>query len=224
MNYYLVPLLILVIYGIIRFRDVWLRYEPGSPLVLRGISLTITPGERVGIVGRSGCGKSSLIAALFLLNRPEKGQILVDGVDVCSIGLHQLRYSLCIIPQDPVLFSGTWRTNLDPFLRLSDEQLWASLELVGLKPLIPNLEEAITEDSLSMGQKQLICLCRVLVKRPKILVLDEGEEMLSSPRNHLACRSDRLCSTCNVYGPAGDRVLGQDLLLFLRNLQFATAS
>ena len=109
------------------------RYREGLDLVLHNISADINGGERVGIVGRTGAGKSSLTLALFRLIEPAQGKIVIDGLDISKLGLHRLRSKLTIIPQDPVLFSGTLRINLDPFEEHNDEQVWKALELAHLK-------------------------------------------------------------------------------------------
>ena len=164
--------------GKIMFKNYSARYRPDTPLALKNINLEINPGEKIGIVGQTGSGKSTLLLSLFRIIEASEGKIFIDDIDISQIGLELLRESLTIIPQEPILLEGNIRDNVDPFKLYEDDEILDFLYKVGLRYFMigKNLDYKIEENgsNISVGEKQLICIARALLKKTKIILMDEA--------------------------------------------------
>ena len=191
--------------GSVTFKDVALCYYQGGPTVLNGISFSVLPGEKIGIVGRTGAGKSSLFSCLLRLPPNTAGAITIDGINVEKLNVQEARSAIAVIPQHPFLFNDTLRRNLDPSEKFADDDLWRMLEKVELKTKVEQrpgqLYCHVTEHgaNVSVGERQLICFARALLFGRKIILMDEATSSVDSQTDELIRRIiDREMHQCTV--------------------------
>jgi ABC-type multidrug transport system fused ATPase/permease subunit len=206
--------------GEIVFRNVNLRYRAGLPRVLRNLTFTVKSREKIGVVGRTGAGKSSLVVALMRLVELDSGSIFIDDLDISTIGLHELRGKISIIPQDPVLFSGTVRSNVDPFDQYTDDQIWTSIKRAHLKNAVVSLEDIVDEKgtNFSVGERQLLCIARALLKRSRIILMDEATASIDTETDRLiqqSIREEFLDCTCLTIAHRINTIMDADRILVM---------
>jgi len=176
--------------GVIEYENFTLKYRPDTEIVLKDLSFKVSSGEKIGIVGRTGSGKSTIALSLFRIVEPLAGKIWIDGVDISQIGLETLRKNITIIPQEPTIFSGTLRSNLDPFNEYSEREILEVIQKAQLDNLITTNNKGIDfpinegGGNLSAGEKQLICIARAVLRKSKIIVMDEATASIDINTEH----------------------------------------
>ncbi|KAJ2080855.1 hypothetical protein H4R24_002771 [Coemansia sp. RSA 988] len=217
-------------HGALEFKNYSARYRDGLNLALKDLTFSVLPRQKVGIVGRTGAGKSSLSLALFRIIESAGGMILLDGKDISKYGLYDVRSKLSIIPQDPVLFAGTVRENLDPFNNYSDQDIWCALEQAHLADYIRSKDERLefliaqSSDNFSIGQRQLVCLARALLKHAKVLVLDEATAAIDNATDEIIQQTIRTeFKDCTVLTIAHrlNTIIDSDMVLVIDNGRIA---
>ena len=205
--------------GSIRFSKVFMKYRPNTPMVLKGLSFEVPFGKRVGITGRTGSGKSSLFMTLLRIVEVNSGFISIDGVNIALLGLQKLRQAITLIPQDPLVFNGTMKENLDPYSRFDDKSIKKALDEVQLKFAL-DFEFKNSGQNISIGERQLLSLTRALLSNTKIVLFDEATAGID-PHTDLMIQKmiKEKFKGCTILTIAHrlDTILGNDMILFLEN-------
>ncbi|VDM95671.1 unnamed protein product [Thelazia callipaeda] len=222
--------------GSIVFKEVKLRYRPDLPLALDEVNFKIQPKEKIGVIGRTGSGKTSLCNVLYRLYPLTWGTVEIDGVNTSHIGLHRLRRAMAVIPQDPSFFSGTIRFNVDPNNDFTDDQIWMALEKTYLKDMVSSLDQKLDHQisesglNISLGERQLFCMARALLRKTRIVVLDEATGSLDivTDRRIQKCIHEEFAD-CTIIMIAHrlENVFGMDKILHMSQgkvLEFDTIS